>query len=216
MEKDQPIVPETLATIADLTRSVNRLVAIDGRFGPVVDAVGQLRLRRSGQGFAALAELIISQQLSVAASDTIIQRLKDAELFSRRAIDRASPEQLRACGVSPQKAGYLKTLAASQTDTAALAVAPDDVVIATLTRLRGIGTWTAEIYLMFALGRADVFPAGDLALQVAAASLLDLPERPSERTLREIAAGWAPCRAVAAQLLWSHYRHLKGREAVRG
>jgi len=210
------MAPKTLETVADLTRSAARLVVIEPRFAGVVAAAGTLRLRRSEQGFAALAELIISQQLSVAASDTIIQRLKDADLFSRAAIDRAQPDRLRACGVSGQKVDYLKTLAASTIDCAALREAPDETVIATLTRLRGIGVWTAEIYLMFALGRADVFPAGDLALREAARSLLDLPERPSERTLRRIAVGWTPCRTAAAQLLWAHYRQMKGREAVRG
>jgi DNA-3-methyladenine glycosylase II len=86
----------------------------------------------------------------------------------------------------------------------------DDEIMAQLTRLHGIGRWTAEIYLLSCLARSDVWPAGDIALQAAAHDLFGLPERPTERALRQLAEPWQPWRAVAARLLWAHYRHLRG------
>ena len=104
---------------------------------------------------------------------------------------------------------------AARIDFKALREAPDHEVIATLTRVPGIGVWTAEIYAMFSLGRADVFAPGDLALQEAARVLYDLPERPSEKALREMAAAWRPWRSVAARILWAYYRVAKDREGIR-
>ncbi|MCY4261658.1 MAG: DNA-3-methyladenine glycosylase 2 family protein [Rhodobacteraceae bacterium] len=206
---------ETLNTDADLSRSVKNLIMIEPRFAQIVDEAARLRLRRTDQGFSALAELIISQQLSVAASDTIVRRLQDADLFTRDSIAGAGSAQLRACGVSGQKITYLKALAESRIDLESLRDETDAMVIETLTSLRGIGVWTAEIYLMFALGRPDVFPAGDLALREAGRMLLDLSDRPKESDMRRIAAGWQPFRTAAAHLLWIHYRAMKGRDGVR-
>jgi DNA-3-methyladenine glycosylase II len=91
---------------------------------------------------------------------------------------------------------------------------PEDEAIAVLTAVKGIGIWTAEIYLMFSIGRADVFAAGDLALQEAARMLFDLPERPAEKALRTQAAEWSPWRGVAARLLWAYYRAAKQRDGI--
>ncbi len=97
----------------------------------------------------------------------------------------------------------------------ALRDAPSDVVIATLTEVPGIGVWTAEIYAMFSLGRADVFAPGDLALREASRLLFELPDRPSERVLRQMAEGWSPWRAVAARLLWAYYKTAKQRDGTK-
>ncbi len=99
-------------------------------------------------------------------------------------------------------------------DYAALAAMPEHEAIAALTAVKGIGVWTAEIYLMFSIGRADVFAPGDLALQEAARILFDLPERPAEKALRARAAEWSPWRGVAARLLWAYYRLAKQREGI--
>ena len=106
-------------------------------------------------------------------------------------------------------------MAEARINYAALRDAPSDAVIATLTEVPGIGVWTAEIYAMFSLGRADVFAPGDLALQEAARILFELPERPSERALRQMAEDWSPWRAVAARLLWAYYKIAKQREGIR-
>ena len=127
----------------------------------------------------------------------------------------ASEETLRAAGFSRQKARYARALAAAEIDYPGLAELPDAEVVAILTAVPGIGRWTAEIYLAFSLGRADVLPAGDLALQEAARHLYGLPERPGEQALRDMARAWSPWRAVAARALWAYYRHVKSREGTR-
>ena len=127
----------------------------------------------------------------------------------------ASEADLRACGLSRQKIRYAKALAEARIDFGALREAPDAQVIATLTEVTGIGVWTAEVYAMFSLGRADVFAPGDLALQEAARALFDLEARPSEKALRAMAAEWTPWRSVAARLLWAYYRVVKDREGIR-
>ena len=117
-----------------------------------------------------------------------------------------------------QNAKFLRhrlALAEAEIDYAALRDAPDEEVIATLTQVPGIGVWTAEIYAMFSLGRADVFAPGDLALQESARILYDLPERPKPRAFREMSLAWSPWRSVAARLLWAYYRVAKDREGIR-
>jgi DNA-3-methyladenine glycosylase II len=176
---------------------------------------GPLPLRRKRDGFAPLLDAIVSQQVSVAAADAIWGRLKTQGLTRPRAVARASDEELRACGLSRQKARYARALATARISYPRLRTAPTQEVIATLTEVPGIGRWSAEIYAMFALGRADVFAPGDLALQESARLLFELPERPREAALREIAEAWSPWRGVAARLLWAYYRVAKEREGTR-
>jgi DNA-3-methyladenine glycosylase II len=122
---------------------------------------------------------------------------------------------MRACGLSRQKVRYARALAEAEIDWAALRARSTEEVVAELTAVPGIGRWTAEIYATFSLGHPDAFAAGDLALQESARLLYDLPERPKERALRELAEPWRPWRAVAARLLWAYYRVAKDREGVR-
>jgi len=131
----------------------------------------------------------------------------------QRLVDQ-DDETLRTAGLSRQKARYVRALAAADLDYDGLREAPTEEVIATLTQVPGIGVWTAEIYAMFSLGRADVFAPGDLALQEAARLLFDLPERPKERALREMAQAWSPWRSVAARALWAYYHVAKDREGI--
>ena len=140
---------------------------------------GPLPLRLRKDGFAALLGAIVSQQVSVASARAILGRLEDANLTGPRKIMRASDDELRACGMSRQKIRYARELAAAGIRFAALRDQPTDEVIETLIVVPGIGRWTAEIYAMFSLGRADVFAPGDLALQEAARSLFDLDARPT-------------------------------------
>lgn len=173
-----------------------------------------LPLRRRTDGFPAILDAIIGQQISIAAAAAIMARLADAGLTSPGAIRAAGEDGLRACGVSRPKIRYLLGIVADEPDWQALREAPDAAVITTLTALPGIGQWTAEIYLAFALGRTDAFPAGDLALQESARLLYGLDERPSPKALMELAEPWRPWRSVAARALWAHYRLSKGREGV--
>lgn len=191
------------------------LASMDARFASGLAQTGSLPLRLRKDGFAALLDAIVSQQISVAAAAAIWGRMKDAKLTGPRKIIWASDDELRACGLSGQKIRYARALAEARIDYKALRTAPSDEVIATLVKVPGIGPWTAEIYAMFSLGHADVFAPGDLALQEAARVLFDLPERPNERAFRVMAEDWAPWRAVAARLLWAYYRVEKQREGIR-
>jgi DNA-3-methyladenine glycosylase II len=198
----------------DLAEGAAWLSAREPRFHAALLTCAPLPLRRRTPGFAALLDIIMAQQVSVASADAIWQRLLAAGLTAPQPILTAGEDGLRACGLSRQKIRYALALASAGTDYAALADAPDDQVIATLVALPGVGRWTAEIYAMFALGRADVFAPGDLALQEAARVLFDLPARPSEPALRQMAADWSPWRAVAARALWAYYRVIKSREGI--
>ena len=191
------------------------LAARDPRLAAALDQVGQLPLRRRKDGFASLLDAIVAQQVSVASANAIWRRLKTARLIGPRNVARASDEDLRACGLSRQKIRYAKELAASGIRYAELRDLPTDQVIARLIEVPGIGLWTAEIYAMFSLGRADVFAPGDLALQEAARLIFDLDARPTEKALRAMAEDWSPWRGVAARLLWAYYRLAKEREGIR-
>ncbi|MBV0911993.1 DNA-3-methyladenine glycosylase family protein [Anianabacter salinae] len=191
------------------------LAARDPRLAAALGQTGPLPLRLRKDGFEALLGAIVSQQVSVASAAAIWARLKAARLTGPRKVLRASEADLRACGLSGPKVRYAKALAAARIDYGALRHLPDEQVIATLVEVPGIGRWTAEVYAMFSLGRADVFAPGDLALQEAARLLFDLETRPSERAFRAMAEDWAPWRAVAARLLWAYYRVAKDREGIR-
>jgi DNA-3-methyladenine glycosylase II len=186
----------------------------DARFARALALTGPLPLRRQADGFAALLSSIVSQQVSVASARAIWSRLDGAGMVAPAALVKSSEEDLRALGLSRQKARYAKALAEARLDYAGLHHLSDEAVIATLVELPGIGRWTAEIYAMFALGRADVFAPGDLALQEAARLLFGLEVRPNERALRAMAEDWRPWRAVAARALWAYYHVAKQREGI--
>ena len=204
-----------IETDADVKEGAAYLSGICPRLKAAYAQTGDLPLRRSEDGFERLLSAIVSQQVSVASANAIWTRLKTAGLDTPCAVLGASDDALRGEGLSRQKARYARALAEADIDYAALRAAPDAEVIATLTKVPGIGVWTAEIYAMFSLGRADVFAPGDLALQEAARLIYDLPERPKERALRQMAQDWAPWRSVAARLLWAYYRVAKDREGIR-
>lgn len=184
-------------------------------FDAVLAEVGPLPLRRKKDGFEELLNAIVSQQVSVASANAIWGRLETAGMTDPTAILATTEEDLRALGLSRQKVRYAKALSDAAIDYNALRGAPNDEVIAILTQVSGIGVWTAEIYAMFSLGRADVFAHGDLALQEAAKSMLGLDKRPTESQMREIAQAWSPWRSVAARALWAYYRVVKQREGIR-
>jgi DNA-3-methyladenine glycosylase II len=156
----------------------------------------------------------VGQQVSVASARAIWGRLEAAGLTEAGAMAAASDEELRAAGLSRQKARYGRALAQAGIDFKALRGLPDAEVVRTLVAVPGIGVWTAEIYAMFALGRADVFAPGDLALQEAARMLFALEKRPTDKGLRAMAEDWSPWRSVAARILWAYYRVAKEREGV--
>ncbi|RYI07485.1 MAG: DNA-3-methyladenine glycosylase 2 family protein [Acetobacteraceae bacterium] len=190
------------------------LAASEPTFARALPLVGDLPLRREQDGFAALLRAIVGQQVSVASARAIWGRLEGMGLTEATVMAAASDEDLRAAGLSRQKARYGRALAQAGIDFNSLRDVSDADVMRTLVAVPGIGIWTAEIYAMFALGRADVFAPGDLALQEAARMLFGLQARPTEKALRAMAEAWSPWRSVAARILWAYYRVAKDREGV--
>ncbi|SDE23672.1 DNA-3-methyladenine glycosylase II [Salipiger thiooxidans] len=208
------MVGRIIESDACVAEGVTWLCGAEPRFARALELTGPLPLRRRPDGFGQLLSAIVSQQVSVASARAIWARLEAAGMTSPGAIRATDEEGLRALGLSRQKASYAVALAGAGIDFDALRLAPTDEVVKTLVAVKGIGIWTAEIYAMFSLGRADVFAPGDLALQESARLLFDLPERPKERALREMAEAWSPWRSVAARALWAYYHVAKQREGI--
>jgi DNA-3-methyladenine glycosylase II len=213
-----PMLPR-IDTEADLAIGLAALLAADPRFAEIVAIAGPPPLRRRPDGFAGLAAIIVSQQLSTASAAAIWGRLSAAfDPFHCGAMRRARTPKLKRIGLSAPKIRALKAAARAvddgTLDLAALASIPADEAHAILTAVHGIGPWTADIYLLFCLGHADAWPAGDLALQEAARMAFALADRPSAKAMVPLAEPWRPWRGVAARLLWAYYRASKGREAA--
>lgn len=202
-------------TLEDVEEGADFLGQACSRMAHARSLTGPLPLRRKPEGFAQLLSAIVSQQVSTASAAAIWGRMEDAGLIQPSAVLAATDEDLRAVGLSRQKMRYSRALAEKNINYNDLRVKADADIIATLVDVPGIGTWTAEIYAMFSLGRADVFAHGDLALQEAAKVLYGLETRPKERQMREMAEAWSPWRSVAARILWAYYRVDKQREGIR-
>lgn len=199
---------------ADVAEGAAFLAASCPRMAEAIALTSPLPLRRRPDGFAQLLAAIISQQVSVASASAITARMDEAGATNPDRIRAMSDDDLRALGLSRQKARYAKALADAEIDYALLRHASDEDVIETLCQVPGIGRWTAEIYAMFSLGRRDVFAPGDLALQEAVRVLYQLDARPKERELRAMAQRWSPWRSVAARVLFAYYRVVKEREGI--
>ncbi|MEZ5686578.1 MAG: DNA-3-methyladenine glycosylase 2 family protein [Paracoccaceae bacterium] len=203
-----------IETEQDIAEGTAWLARAEPRFAHALALTGPWPLRRRGDGFAALRDAIIGQQVSVAAANAIRAKVLGAGFAAPEVITEADPEALRACGLSRQKVKYLQALAGSGVDFEGLRALPDEAVIEALLPIPGIGRWTVEMYLIFALGRADVFAVDDLALADGARMLFDLPERPKRKEFNALSASWSPWRAVAARGLWAYYAYRKQREGV--
>lgn len=204
----------TITDDSTLETHIDKLIVLEPRFADIYAIVGLPHVNLRDGGFAYLCKTIVSQQLSVAAADTIWQRLQAQHLINESALLACDSNSLRQCGLSKQKIRYIKSLAEHAIDYEALTQQDDATVLKTLTAVTGIGSWTAEIYLLFSLNRADIFAHNDLALQASAQEMLALPQRPTERVMRQLAGKWSPHRSAASYLLWRYYRHIKGRAGV--
>jgi DNA-3-methyladenine glycosylase II len=198
-------------TETDLDAALAALNKVDPRFVALLAKAGRPPLRRRADGFAGLAAIIVAQQLSTASANAIWGRLAAAfDPLDPAAILRARPARLRRLGLSAAKVRTLKAIARAvvgeELALAGLEELSADQAHAALTAVHGIGPWTADIYLLTALGHADAWPAGDLALQEAARLAFALPARPTAKEMLQLAEPWRPWRAVAARILWSYYR----------
>ena len=198
-----------------ISEGLAALAKLEPKFKQIIKTIEEIPLRRTSEGFDRLLSTIVSQQLSVAAADAIWTKIELAGLNKIQKIKKVSDQELRDVGLSKQKIKYVRSLANANINYRSLKTMPTLQVVNELTQVSGIGNWTAEIYAMFSLGRADVFAPGDLALQEATRILFNLPERPSEKHLRSMAKDWSPWQAVAARLLWSYYNQQKKREGIR-
>ena len=185
--------------------------ALDSKIKTVIDEHGYPEPRARAHGFETMLRIIVSQQLSTRAAASIWGRVEALcnNSVSTQTILMQADDALRKCGLSRQKVGYAKALA-ERIETGVLAPEtlvdmPTEAVILALTEIKGYGVWSAEIYAMFALGRPDIFPAGDLALQIAVQRLETLPEKPTEKQTREIAGRWSPHQSAVAVLMWHYY-----------
>jgi DNA-3-methyladenine glycosylase II len=207
-------VGRILTTEDCMAEGADWLAQAEPRFAHALTLTGVPPLRRRPDGFAHLLSAIVSQQVSTHAARAIWGRMEAAGLTTPAAVLAADDDTLRAPGLSQQKMRYARALASVGIDFDALRRMPDEDVVSELVAVPGIGRWTAEIYAMFSLGRADVFAPADLALQESARRLFDLPDRPREAALRRMASDWTPWRSVAAGLLWAYYRVETNREGV--
>ena len=208
-----------LHTDADLEAGLAQLILADPRLQPVAQKAGAFRLRRREAGFAGLCAIVCGQQLSTVSAAAIRGRLFAAfDPFHHDTVRRARGDKLKRLGLSAAKIKAIKEIgkavAKQHIDLNAVGNMPADEAHAKLTALHGVGPWTADIYLLFCLGHADAFPAGDLAVQEAARIALNLRKRPDPKALTKIAQAWRPWRGVAAHLLWAYYHAVKKRDVV--
>ncbi|MEG3181228.1 DNA-3-methyladenine glycosylase family protein [Sphingomonas sp. LT1P40] len=198
-------------TADQLRTSLDAIAATEPLMAAAVARVGYPEPRIREPGYETLLRTIVGQQVSVAAAASIWNKLAAAlgDLTDPVIVAAASDETLRAAGLSRQKAGYARSLAEEVTsgrlDLTALP-ADDEEAIAQMIRVKGIGRWSAEIYLLFAEGRVDIWPAGDLAVQIEIGRILGHAERPSEKLTRHLAEAWRPHRGAAAIMAWHHYK----------
>lgn len=193
-----------------LKTSLDALALIEPRFAPAIAHVGYPEPRIRERGYQTLLRTIVGQQVSFKAAAAIWNKIEAArgDMDDPDAILAASFDDLRACGLSRQKQGYARSLAELVKDgTLDLSNLPDDdeEAVVLLTKVKGIGRWSAEIYLLFAEGRPDIWPAGDLAVQIDVGRIMGMDERPDEKTVRTIGEAWRPHRGAAAVFAWHHY-----------
>lgn len=194
-----------------LRHDLDALAIIEPRFGQAIAQVGYPEPRIRPRGYETLLRTIVGQQVSFKAADAVWNKLVAAlgDITQPQIVLDASEEALRACGFSRQKQGYarsLATLVANGTLDLHNLPTDDDAAIALLTEVKGIGRWSAEIYLLFAEGRPDIWPAGDLAVQIDVGAIMGFTERPGEKQVRDIGEAWRPYRGAAAIFAWHHYK----------
>lgn len=194
---------------ADLNAGLDALAAREPAFAAALARVGYPAPRIRARGYATLLRTIVGQQVSVKAADAVWRKLEAlGDPTDPAVITGLDDDMLRACGFSRQKTGYARSLAdevlSGRLDLGNLP-ADDEEAVAQLVSVKGIGRWSAEVYLLFAEGRPDIWPAGDLAVQIETGRILGHPERPSEKLTRDLAEPWRPYRGAAAIFTWHHY-----------
>jgi DNA-3-methyladenine glycosylase II len=207
-----------IASIDDISEGLDALCRIDPRLAAIRARSGEVPLRLSEPGFHSLASIIVSQQVSTASARAIFGRLTGLiDPLTPQALLSAGDDLFRQAGLSRPKQKALLAVARAVLgglDLDALCRLDPDEAMARMVAVSGIGPWTAEVYLLFAAGHPDIFPARDVALQTAVGHALAMEARPGEKALIAIAESWRPWRGVASRLFWAYYRNIRGRDAV--
>lgn len=207
-----------IVTMDDISEGLEALTALDPRLVDVRARAGEVPLRLSEPGFGSLVSIIVSQQVSRASADAILGRFERLlDPLSAEAVLGASEEVFREAGLSRPKQRTLLALAAAVRgglDLNGLVRLDGEEAMVQLTSVSGIGPWTAEVYLLFAAGHPDIFPAKDVALQSAVGHALGIDPRPSDKALAALAESWSPWRGVASRLFWAYYREMRSRDAA--
>ena len=205
------IFKQSMQTQSELNTELDAAAQLDVKLKQVINSYGYPEPRPREHGFKTMLRIIVSQQISTKVAAVIWARVEQVceQNVSPQTILSLNEDALKSCGLSWQKVGYTKALA-ERIDSGALKPQalinmPTQEVLTTLTQIKGYGIWSAEIYAMFALGKADIYPAGDLALQVAVQRLENLTDKPSEKQTREIAKRWSPHQSAVALLMWHYY-----------
>jgi DNA-3-methyladenine glycosylase II len=192
---------------------------LEPRFAEVLRRHGEPPSRKRRGGFETVLKIIVQQQVSIASAEAIWHRLRlGLGIINPEAVLAREDEALRAFGLSRQKAAYARSLAkavvSGHLNFRRLRGMADEAVIEYLVQIKGIGRWTAEVYLLAVMQRPDIWPTADIALMEGARNLLDLAQRPTIKEMAPLAEPWRPYRTYAARLLWLHYRHINQRETA--
>ncbi|MEO1149957.1 MAG: DNA-3-methyladenine glycosylase 2 family protein [Pseudomonadota bacterium] len=208
-----------LSIFGDVRGPCAELAGRDVALGTALAAIRVPHIRKRSEGFGALFRIIVEQQVSVASAQAIWARCQaGVKPMTAARVLALGEAQLRTLGLTRQKAHYVYCLAeavkARRFSFAAVARADDDTARALLTSLKGVGPWSAGIYLLFCEGRVDIWPPGDIAMEHAYAHAAGLDQKPASADLNDIAEGWAPWRGLAAHILWTYYAHIRGRDPI--
>jgi len=209
---------QRIRSLDDVAAGLEALFANDPRLAPLRPLSSEVPLRLSEPGFASLISIVVSQQVSTASARAIFARLETlADPLTPATLLAADDQLFRHAGLSRLKQRALLAIAHAVQeglDLHHLCELDAEEAIAALTAVKGIGPWTAQVYLLFAAGHPDIFPEKDVALQSSVGHALGLESRPSDKALAVLAERWSPWRGVAARLFWAHYRTIRGRDAV--
>lgn len=203
---------ETFDNIKDIEFGVSELIKIEPNFLEAVSLSGVPTIRDSDLGFKSVFKTIVGQQLSTVAANSIWTKLSESGVTLASSLLTSEDEFLRSLGLSKTKIIYAKELALADINYEEFLNKSDNYVTQKLLEVKGVGLWTAQIYLMFSLRRVDVFASGDLALKEGVRILFDLERRPSQDELTVIAQEWKPFRTIAAMIIWNYYGYMKRRK----
>ncbi len=213
-------MPQNITNLKILNNHLDELIVLEPRLLEARQKSGDVPLRLRKGGFEGMSSIITAQLLSVASANAIFARLENllGEVSAKEYL-KYSEQDICSCGFSKSKFNTMSNIAkaelSGQLDYSELENMPIDLAMKQLTALKGIGVWSAEIYLLFCVGHGDIFPAGDLVLQKMLAHIFELDEKPNEKQTRLMSEKWSPYRGAGARLLWRYFAVLKNKEGIK-